>query len=118
MQKQVFNQKEVQEWYRERFLSIAVDIHGDVEIKDFDGIVLPAKIFSEQRRVFLTPTLSFIDLEGTEIYRHVGMVKTPEEFLVMGEYIAGRHYFDTEFRVYAKKQGVQNNGDTLVTPHQ
>ena len=118
MLKRVFSQKSVQDWYRERFLSIAIDIHGDVEIKDFDGITLPSKVFSEQRKVSMTPVLSFIDLNGIEIYRHLGMVKTPEEFLVMGEYIAGKHYFDTEYKVFAKQRGLLNARDTLVTKHQ
>ena len=115
MLKRVFSQKQVQEWYRERFLSIAVDIHGDVEIKDFDGITLPSKVFAEHRKVFMTPMLAFIDLDGSEIYRHLGMVKTPEEFLVMGEYIADGHYFDTEFRVFAEKRGLHKR-EILVTP--
>jgi len=110
MLRQVFNQKRVQDWYQERFLSLAIDIHGDVEIKDFDGITLPSKIFAEQRKVFITPVLSFIDLEGNEIYRHLGMVKTPEEFLVMGEYIVGKYYLDTEFWVYAKRRALQQTG--------
>lgn len=118
MLKTVFNQTQVQDWYREHFLSIAVDIHGDVEIKDFDGITLPSKIFANHRRVFMTPVFSFIDLDGNEIYRHLGMVKSPEEFLMMGEYIVEGHYFDMEYSVFAKQQGFQNAEDTLVTPHE
>jgi len=117
MLKRVFSQKQVQDWYRERFLSIAVDIHGDIEIKDFDGITLPSKVFAAHRKVFMTPMLAFIDLDGSEIYRHLGMVKTPEEFIVMGEYIAEGHYFDTEFRVFAEKRGLHRQ-ETLVTTHE
>jgi len=110
MLRNVFSQRRVQDWYQEHFLSLAIDIHGDVEITDFDGITLPSKVFSEQRGVFITPVLSFIDLDGNEIYRHLGMIKTPEEFLVMGEYIVGKHYLDTEFRVFAKRQASQQSG--------
>jgi len=116
MLKRVFNQKQVQDWYQEHFLSIAIDIHGDVEIKDFDNVSLPSKVFSEQRKVFMTPLMSFINLDGIEVYRHLGMVKTPEEFLVMGEYIVGKHYFDTEFKVFAKKQGLLQVEDAHITP--
>ena len=116
MLKRVFNQKQVQEWYQGHFLSIAIDIHGDVEIKDFDNVTLPSKVFAEQRKVFMTPVVSFIDLEGIEVYRHLGMVKTPEEFLVMGEYIVGKHYFDTEFKAFAIKHGMQQSKDVLITP--
>jgi thioredoxin-related protein len=112
----VLNQKHVQDWYRERFVNIAVDIHGDVEMTDFDGITLPSKIFSDHRRIFLTPIVSFIDLEGNEIYRHLGMVKTPEDFLLLGEYIEGKHYYDTEFKTYANARGLKNADEILITP--
>jgi thioredoxin-related protein len=116
MRRKVFNQQSVQDWYGSRFVSIAVDIHGDVELKDFDGITLPSKIFSDQRRVFLTPVLSFIDLNGIEIYRHLGMIKTPQEFLTLGKYIEDKHYFDTEYKVFLKSQGMQGSSDELTTP--
>ena len=115
MLEKVFTSPDVQDWYRERFISIAVDIHGDVELTDFDGITLPSKVFSDHRKVFLTPVVAFIDLDGNEIYRHLGMVRTPEEMLLLGEYIEGRHYFDTEYRTYARQKGMQEKG-VLVTP--
>jgi hypothetical protein len=43
------------------------------------------------------------------------MIKTPEEFLLLGEYIEGEHYFDTEFEVFAKARGRQEE-EFLVTP--
>ncbi len=117
MLRKVFNQKNVQDWYRERFVSIAVDIHGDVDLTDFDGITLPSKIFSDHRRIFLTPVLSFLDLDGNEIYRHLGMLKTADEFLLLGEYIESKRYYDTEFKVFARARGLQNENDILTTPH-
>jgi thioredoxin-related protein len=116
MLRKIFNQRSVQEWYAERFVSIAVDIHGDVELTDFNGITLPSKIFSDQRKIFLTPVVSFIDLNGVEIYRHLGMVRTPEEFLLLGKYIVGEHYLDTEFGAYLKSLGTQEPYEALTTP--
>ena len=116
MLSKIFSQKRVQDWYRERFVNIAVDIHGDVELKDFDGITLPSKVFSDHRRIFLTPVMSFLDLDGNEIYRYLGMMKTPEDFLLLGEYIEGNHYFDTEFKVFAKARGMKNEDGVLITP--
>jgi hypothetical protein len=107
---------ELQDWYRERFVNIAVDIHGDVELKDFDGITLPSKIFAEHRRIYITPVISFLDLDGLEIYRHLGMVKTPEEFMLLGEYIEGKHYFDTEYEVFATQRGHDKREKILMTP--
>jgi len=111
----VFNRRHVQEWFGERFVSIAVDIHGDVELKDFDGITLPSKVFSDHRRIFMTPVISFLDLEGNEIYRHLGMVRTAEEFLLLGEYIEGKHNYDTEYRVFKEQRGMKDEG-VMLTP--
>ncbi len=114
----VLSDRWVQDWYRERFVNIAVDIHGDVELKDFDGITLPSKVFADHRRIFLTPVVSFLDLHGREIYRHLGMVQTPEEFMVLGEYIEGKHYFDMEYEDFAEQHGQGKRDKILVTPAQ
>lgn len=116
MVNKVLSDRRVQDWYRQRFVNIAVDIHGDVELKDFDGITLPSKVFADHRRIFLTPVVSFLDLDGREVYRHLGMVKTPEEFLVLGEYIEGKHYFDTEYEAFAEQHGQAKREKILVTP--
>jgi thioredoxin-related protein len=116
MLKNVFNQENVQDWYQERFVSIAIDIHGDVEMQDFAGVTLPAKVFSDQQGVFLTPVMSFVDLDGEEIYRHLGMIGTPQEFLLLGEYIQGGHYDDIRYDDFIKAQGVEKSDGTLVTP--
>ena len=116
MLKQVFNQRDVQEWYRERFVSIAIDIHGDVEMQDFAGVTLPSKVFSDQQGVFLTPVMSFVDLSGEEIYRHLGMIGTPQEFLMLGEYIVGGYYKDTRYEDFSKARGVDKSDGTLITP--
>lgn len=116
MLRQVFNQRPVQDWYTERFVNIAIDVFGDVEIKDFDGITLPSKVFADQRRVFATPVISFIDLNGVEIYRHFGMIKTPEEFLLLGEYVEDKHYLDAKFDVFLRSKGARISTEVLTTP--
>ncbi len=116
MLSQVFNQRSVQDWYTERFVSIAVDVFGDVELKDFDGITLPSKVFADQRRIFGTPVVSFLDLNGIEIFRHFGMIKTPREFLLLGEYIEDKHYYDTEFEVFLASKGTPIDHEILATP--
>lgn len=112
----VFSQKKAQEWFGERFVNIAVDIHGDVELTDFDGITLPSKVFSDHRRIFLTPVIAFVDLDGNEVYRHLGMIRTAEELLTLGEYVEGKHHFSMEFKTYAIERGMQNKDDVLMTP--
>ena len=116
MLKNVFNQTDVQDWYQERFVSIAIDIHGDVEMQDFSGITLPSKVFSDQQGVFLTPVISFVDIDGEEIYRHLGMIGTPQEFLMLGEYIVDGHYKKMRYDDFSKARGVEKSDGTLNTP--
>ena len=116
MLKNVFNQTDVQNWYQERFVSIAIDIHGDVEMQDFSGITLPSKVFSDQQGVFLTPVMSFVDIDGEEIYRHLGMIGTPKEFLLLGEYVVDGHYKKMRYDDFSKARGVEKSDGTLNTP--
>ena len=115
MHHKVFSDQKVQDWYSPRFTSIAVDVHGDVELTDFDGITLPSKVFSDHRQIFWTPVVAFLDLDGNELYRYPGMIRTPEEMLLVGEYIEGRHYFDLEYRTFAEQRGMKGES-ALRTP--
>jgi thioredoxin-related protein len=116
MMNKVLNQRQVQDWYRERFVAIAVDIRGDVELKDFDGVTLPSKVFAIQRRAVMTPVITFIDLEGSEIFRKWGMISTPEEFLLMGAYIEEKRYMDITFDDYAREKGREPAPEVFLTP--
>jgi thioredoxin-related protein len=117
MMKTILNQPGVQDWYRERFVSIAVDINGDIELRDVDGISLPSKVFAEHRRVKTTPTISFIDLTGAEVYRRVTMVSGVDEFLRMGEYVARGHYTDTAWKDYAAQADEARAPATVPLAH-
>jgi len=101
MLKTILSQPAVQDWYRARFTPIAVDINGDVELTDVDGITLPSKVFAEHRRVRTTPTLSFLDLHGVEVHRQVKMIDDADEFLLLGRYVAEGHYTDTSWTDYS-----------------
>jgi len=116
MLQKVFSQVKVQDWYQQRFVSIAIDIHGDVEMQDFAGITLPSKVFSDQQGVFLTPVISFVDLNGEEIYRHLGMIRTQQEFLLLGEYIDSGYYNRTRYDEFLETRGVVKSDGTLITP--
>jgi thioredoxin-related protein len=116
MLNKVLNQRQVQNWYRERFVAIAIDVRGDVELTDFDGVTLPSKAFALQRRAVMTPVITFIDLEGSEIFRKWGMISTPEEFLLVGMYIEEKRYFDITFDEYARQQGRELEPEVFLTP--
>ena len=116
MIKHVFSQRSVQDWYGERFVNISIDLHGDVEVKNFDGILLSTKTFSKQSNIFVTPVLAFIDLNGQEIYRHVGMIKTAQEFLLLGKFVEGRYYRNMDYDRFLESQGYHNANEALTTP--
>jgi len=116
MKRKVLNQRKVQDWYRERFVAIAVDIRGDVVLKDFDGVSLPSKAFAIQRRAVMTPVIAFIDLEGSEVFRKWGMISTPEEFLLIGAYIEEKRYQDIGFDDYSRQKGREPDPKVFLTP--
>ena len=116
MMNKVLNQRQVQDWYRERFVAIAVDIRGAVELKDFDGVSLPSKAFAIQRRAVMTPVITFIDLDGSEIFRKWGMISTPEEFLLVGSYIEEKRYMDVSFDDYSRQKGREPDPKVFLTP--
>ncbi len=92
MKQNVFNRKDVQDYYGRNFTSLAVDIHGSVAIKDLSGRELSEKSYAESLKVRATPTFVFHDLTGAEIVRIVGPLETPEEFLLLGRFVASGAY--------------------------
>lgn len=36
--------------------------------------------------------------------------------MILGEYIKGKHYFDTEYEVFAERHGQYRRDNILVTP--
>jgi thioredoxin-related protein len=98
MKQTVLNQPEVQDFFKRRFHSLAVDIEGDIEIIDFDGKSTTQKEFARANRVRATPLLVFYDLEGEQVFKYVGATSGVEEFLWMGEYVAQQVYLLTDDR--------------------
>jgi hypothetical protein len=60
--------------------------------------------------------IAFVDLDGDEMYRHLGMIRTAGELLLLGEYIAGKHHYRMEFKTYAMAQGMHDQEDVLMMP--
>jgi len=92
MKQTILNQPEVQEYFNRHFLSLSIDVEGDIEIVDFEGSDTTQKEFARHHRVRATPLLVFFDLEGKPIFKYVGAPSGIEEFLWMGEYIVDGIY--------------------------
>jgi thioredoxin-related protein len=105
MKTRVLNQVEVQDYFKEHFLIYTVDIEGDVEITDFDGVAMKEKDFAfKQHRVRATPVFGFFDLEGEMITRFTGAANSKQEFLWLGEFVVDGHYRETNFSRYKRQK--------------
>ena len=96
MKQTVLNQPEVQAYFRQHFHSLTIDIEGDIEVVDFEGVESTQKEFARKTRVRATPLLAFYDLDGKQIFKYVGAPSGVEEFMWMGEFIVERVYLQKD----------------------
>ncbi|HIL92098.1 MAG: thioredoxin fold domain-containing protein [Cycloclasticus sp.] len=83
----VFNQASVQHYFRSYFQLIEVDIESGQQLTDVSGATSSYIEYAKNNRVRLTPTITFLDQHGDHVYRHVGMIADPQEFIWLGEYV-------------------------------
>jgi thioredoxin-related protein len=100
MKQAVFPRKDVQDYYRQHFVSLAVDIYGSVPLTDFAGRQVSEKGYAQALKVRATPTFVFYDLSGAEIVRIVGPLQTAEEFLLLGHFVTSGAYKSRSFAQY------------------
>lgn len=100
MKEHILNRRDVQDYYGRNFVSLAVDINGSVPLKDFNGRDSTEKGYAQSTRIRATPTFVFHDLAGKEIVRIVGPLQTPEEFLLLGQFVSSGAYKTRTFAQY------------------
>ncbi len=110
MKETVLNQPKVQAYFREHFLAFSIDIKGDPEMTDFDGVVRTQKDWAfAGHRVRATPVFQFFDLEGKPTARLTGATSGVEEFMWLGEYVvAGK--FNEKDMSFAKYKRAKRGG--------
>lgn len=104
MKENIFNRRDVQAFYRQNFTSLPVDIYGAVPLKDASGRSGSEKGYAQAVKVKATPTFIFYDIGGAEIVRIVGPVQTPEEFLLLGHFVASGAYKSRTFARFKQEQ--------------
>lgn len=107
MKQTVLNQPEIQDYFKQHFLILSVDIEGDVEMTDFKGEAMTEKDFAfKKNRVRATPVFAFYDLNGDPIKRArlTGATNGPEEFLWLGEYVKEGIYQKMSFTRYKRQR--------------
>ena len=87
MKDNVLNQVLVQDFYKQNFRNITLDIHADTEAADIDGVEMTEAQLAAKYGVNLTPTMIFLGEDGNELYRKQGFIKTVEDFMAMGREI-------------------------------
>ena len=109
MKAMILNQSEVQDYYREHFRVLMMNVESDTLIVDFDGEEIAEKDFAlRHNRIRATPVFLFLDLEGKRIARYTGAAKNVEEFMLLGEFVSDGHYDTTNF-VRFKRARLKSN---------
>jgi len=86
-----FGKREIAYYTRKHFDALAINIHGDKSVTDFDGVEYTERSFAEKLGVNFTPTLIFYDDEGKQSFRLNGY-QPPYKFQAILEYVADDHY--------------------------
>ena len=100
MKKNILSQRVVQDWYRSRFAVLAVDTKGAVAITDFAGKSTTEKDFALAQGVKYTPVIVFYDLAGKPLARLDGEIRSTDEFMLLGEFVASGAYARMKFADY------------------
>jgi thioredoxin-related protein len=108
MKTTIMNRVDVQNYYREHFRNLTIDIRGDTLMTDFDGNEVSEKDFAfKQHRVRATPVFMFFDTSGKAVMRLTGIVRDAREFLWLGEFVVSGEYQKTNFTKYKRNREEQ-----------
>ena len=61
MHEEVFSKAAVADYITENYFVVQLNLHGDVDVTDFDGEVLSEKAMARKWGILFTPTMMFID---------------------------------------------------------
>jgi len=100
MKREVLSRPDVQDWYRREFSVLAIDTRGAQPITGLDGKTLPENEYARAVRLRGTPTFDFYGTDGSHVYRHVGGIYVPADFLLLGSYVTTGAYRDKTFQAY------------------
>jgi thioredoxin-related protein len=108
MKTTILNRVDVQDYYREHFRNLTIDIRGDTPMTDFEGNEVSEKDFAfKQHRVRATPVFMFFDTSGKAVMRLTGIVRDAREFLWLGEFVVSGEYQKTNFTKYKRDRAEQ-----------
>jgi thioredoxin-related protein len=94
-----FGAPDIEQYTREHFDIVPIDIWGVAEVTDLQGEVLTERDFALREETNFTPSLVFYDETGAEALRLRGYYP-PYQFRAALEYVADDHYKRETFRDY------------------
>ena len=104
MKKTVLNQPEIQNFFKENFHLLEINILDEQPISDFSGDKTTSKQFSESNHIRVTPTLIFYNLKGERLFKQAGIIADPQEFRWLGEYVLEEGYSRESFGQYKRNK--------------
>lgn len=60
MHEEVFPRPEIDAYIRENYFVVQMNLHGDTEVTDFDGVILSEKDMARRWNVLFTPSILFL----------------------------------------------------------
>ncbi len=94
----------MQDGYRGDFVRLAIDTRGAQPITGLDARTVPENVFAREQKVRGTPTFDFHGVDGERLYRHVGGLFDPAEFLLLGRYVASGAHRAQSFAEYKQQR--------------
>ncbi|MDI6748100.1 MAG: thioredoxin family protein [Rhodocyclaceae bacterium] len=102
MKRDILSQAQVQDYYRKHFRVIGIDFNGDREVVDPTGRKMIEKRYAGKGGVGIlgTPSFLFLDLQGREMARNYGEIRSVDTFIKLGEFVVGGAWRSGDFRSY------------------
>ncbi len=121
MHKDIFPRPEISSFIEDQYFVVQLNLHGDIEVTDFDGEVLPEKDMARKWGVLFTPTILFLPeaVDETQTAQQAAVAVMPGAFgagttLDMFTWVAEKRYeLDNgeDFqRYHARRIQERNNG--------
>ena len=123
MHEEVFSDATVSDFIAENYFVVQLNLHGDIEVTDFDGEVLSEKDMARKWRVLFTPNIVFLPEEVPEDQNalEASVAVMPGAFgkgttLDMFTWVAEKRYLTEDKedfqRYHARMIQERNNGST------
>jgi len=105
MKAKVLNREAVQDYYRQHFRILALDVNGDAPMTDFSGKEMAQKDFAFQHnRMRATPVFAYFGLDGKLLTKYTGATRDTQEFLWLGEFVVRGAWKSTNFTAYRRER--------------